>query len=100
MTVRYIRVKATGDMFAPAVRANGTVAVVGRITPPENPPNNLLAVGVPNVFTDPGEARRRAPGELGDSIERAFLQSPGPTVVVGVRVDTTNPDYEAALDAL
>jgi hypothetical protein len=60
----------------------------------------LLVVGSPVVFTDPAEALRRAPGHLGTSIARAFAQSPGPTVVYGVRVDSTTPDYPAALEAL
>jgi hypothetical protein len=87
-------------MFAPAVRAYGNVGVIGEVTPPANPPEDLLEVAEPEVFTDPAEARRRAPGALGTSIERAFAQTPGPTVVVGVRVASGTPDFKAALDAL
>ena len=101
MPVRYIRVNPVADLFAPAVRAFGTIAVVGAITPPAaNPPGDLLAVNSPVVFTDPSEARRRAPGALGTSIALCFSQSPGPSVVTGVRVDSTTPDWDAAFAAL
>lgn len=100
MTVRYIRVNPVSDMFAPAVRAYGNVAVVGRVTPPAAPPADLLAVGQAAVFTDPAEARRRAPGELGAAIALAFNQIPGPSQVTGVRVDSAAPDWEAGLEVL
>jgi hypothetical protein len=100
MTVRYIRVNPVSDLFAPAVRAYGNVAIVGTVTPPATPPADLLVTGTPVVFTDPAEARRRAPGTLGDSIALTFSQTPGPTQVTGVRVDQTTPDWQAALDVL
>ncbi|WP_199512712.1 hypothetical protein [Nucisporomicrobium flavum] len=101
MPVRYIRVNPVADLFAPAIRAFGNIAVVGAVTPPAaNPPPDLLAVGTPVVFTDPSEARRRAPGDLGRAIALCFSQSPGPTVVTGVRVDTATPNWDAALTAL
>ncbi|MBD8060001.1 hypothetical protein IC607_13585 [Cellulomonas sp. JH27-2] len=100
MTVRYVRVNPVSDMFAPAVRAYGNVAVVGRVTPPAAPPADLLTVGEAAVFSDPGEAKRRAPGELGDAIALAFNQIPGPSQVTGVRVDEAAPDWEAGLEEL
>jgi hypothetical protein len=100
MTVRYVRVNPVADMFAPAVRANGNVAIVGKVTPPTPAPADLLAVGESAAFTDPAEARRRAPGDLGEAIALAFTQSPGPTLVTGVRVDGGAPDWEAALEVL
>lgn len=100
MTVRYVRVNPVADLFAPAVRAYGNVAIVGKVTPPTPAPADLLAVGDSAVFTDPAEARRRAPGELGDAIALAFTQSPGPMQVTGVRVDGTTPDWASALGAL
>lgn len=100
MTIRYIRVNPVSDLFAPAVRAYGNVAIVGRVTPPATPPADLLTVGGVVEFTDPSEARRRAPGDLGDAIALAFAQSPGPTQVTGVRVDETTPDWQAGLDLL
>ena len=101
MTVRYIRVKAQVNLFAPAVRAFGDVAIVGRFTlPTTNPPPDPLVAGVPVAFTDPNEARRRAPGELGEAIALAFGQTPGPTLVYGVAVNSATPDFAAALRAV
>jgi hypothetical protein len=100
MTVRYVRVNPVADLFAPAVRANGNVAIVGRVTPPTPAPADLLAVGESATFTDPAEALRRAPGDLGDAIALAFTQSPGPIQVTGVRVDGTTTDWDAALEML
>jgi hypothetical protein len=98
MPVRYIRVQPIADLFAPAVRAYGNIAMIGAVTVPATPPADLLAVNESAEFTDPAEARRRAPGPLGESIALAFAQSPGPTVIFGVRVDSTTPDWNAAFD--
>lgn len=99
MTVRYIRVNPTVDLFAPVTRAFGNIAVIGKVTDTGSPPADVAQVGVPLLFTDPAEARRQAPGDLGASIGLAFRQSPGPSVVWGVRVDDA-PDYGTALDAV
>jgi len=101
MPVRYIRVNPLVDLFAPAVRAFGNIAIVGKITTPTpNPPADLLAVNIPVAFSDPAEARRRAPGDLGEAIALAFAQTPGPTLVYGVAVDATAPNWQAGLDAV
>lgn len=100
MTVRYVRVNPVSEMFAPAVRACGNVAVVGQVTPPTNPPGDLLKIAEAAVFTDPAEALRRAPGQLGESIALAFTQIPGPSQVTGVRVDESSPDWTAGLEVL
>ncbi|MGX2998579.1 hypothetical protein JNUCC64_30670 [Streptomyces sp. JNUCC 64] len=100
MTVRYIRVNPVADLFSPAVRAFGNVALVGTVTVPAAPPGDLLAVGVPVAFSEPGEALRRAPGALGTAVATAFAQSPGPSLVYAVRVDGASPDWAAALLAL
>lgn len=100
MTVRYVRVNPVSDMFSPAVRANGNVAVIGAVTPPAATPADLIAVGEAVVFTDPAEARRRAPGDLGNAISLAFNQIPGPSQVTGVRVDSATPDWDAAFEVL
>lgn len=101
MTIRYIRVNPVSDLFAPAVRAYGNVAIVGTVTPPAtDPPPDLLTVGAAAVFTDPAEAQRRAPGNLGTAVALAFAQTPGPNQVTGVRVDETTPDWQSGLDQL
>src|SRR5947207_14141592 len=101
MTVRYIRVDPQVNLFAPAVRAFGNIAIVGRVTPPdkgpEPPPFDLH---VPIAFTDPRDARNRFPGELGESIALAFRQTPGPTLIYGVPVDKTTPNWSDGLDAV
>ncbi|MEV5043482.1 hypothetical protein AB0N20_01995 [Streptomyces griseoincarnatus] len=58
---------------------------------------SVLRPNRPTAFTDPAEARRRAPGDLGESIALAFAQSPGPTLIYGVRTGS-GPDWAAALD--
>ncbi|MDX2547448.1 hypothetical protein ACOT81_37350 [Streptomyces sp. WI04-05B] len=101
MTVRYVRVNPVVDLFAPAVRAYGNIAVVGKVTlPPKSPPTDPAKVNTPIDFTDPAEARRRAPGDLGEAVALAFQQSPGPSLVTAVRVDEQNPDWKAALDVV
>jgi hypothetical protein len=99
MTVRYIRVNAISNLFAPATRAFGNIAVVGQVTPGANPPTDIAQPNVPIPFTDPAEALRRCPGDLGNAIERCFLQTPGPSLVYGIRT-AQGPDWAAALNAV
>lgn len=100
MTIRYVRVNPVSDLFAPAVRAYGNVGIVGTVEVPATPPADLLAVDTPVVLTDPSEARRRAPGALGDAVALAFAQSPGPSQITAVRVDQAAPDWTNGLSAL
>ena len=100
MTVRYVRVNPVADMFAPAIRAFGNIAVIGEVEVPGAPPADLLAVNTPVVFTEPSEALRRAPGALGDAVAMTFAQTPGPTIVYGVRVDSAAPDWVSALETM
>jgi hypothetical protein len=99
MSVRYIRVNPVANLFAPAVRAYGNLAIVGTVTPPAMPPADLAVANVPIVFTSPDEALRRCPGDLGNSIALAFSQTPGPTIIFGVR-STSATDIAAALTAV
>lgn len=94
MTIRYIRVQSIADLFAPAVRAFGNIAVVGQATSGfENDPQ---------AFTNPADANRNFPGDLGTSIGVTFQQTPGPTLVYGVRTATNgnDPDWATALEAV
>ncbi|MGI5328745.1 hypothetical protein [Actinomadura nitritigenes] len=100
MTVRYVRQNLVPPQFAPAVRAFGDIAVVGKISPPQTPPADQVAVNTPADFTDPSEAQRRAPGDLGQAVALALSQSPGPSLVTAVRVDEKTPDFKAALDVV
>ncbi|WP_405975261.1 hypothetical protein OG496_47045 [Streptomyces sp. NBC_00988] len=116
MPVRYIRVDPTVNLFAPAVRAFGTIAIVGRVTTPAPaPPASASASAsasakksaaaeaaaavppTPVAFTSPDKAEQTFPGELGKALTLVFRQSPGPTLVYGVPVDATAPDWKSAL---
>jgi hypothetical protein len=91
MTVRYIRVNPIADLFSPAVRAYGNIAVVGVATGgPENDPR---------PFTNPADAEVLFPGALSASIRTVFAQTPGPTLVYGVRT-AAGPNWAAALAAV
>jgi hypothetical protein len=59
----------------------------------------IARANTPIAFTDPAEARRRAPGDLGEAIALAFAQSPGPTLVYGVRT-AAGPDWASAINAV
>ncbi|MFJ5695986.1 hypothetical protein ACIP9X_19335 [Arthrobacter sp. NPDC093125] len=63
----------------------------------DEPP--IVRANTPIAFTDPGEARRRAPGDLGNAIALAFAQTPGPMLVYGVRT-AAGPDWTAAINAV
>jgi hypothetical protein len=91
MSVRYIRVRALADLFSPAVRAFGNIAVVGDAT--SGPAND------PTPITNPADATTVFPGALGASIVTTFEQTPGPSLVYGVRT-AAGPDWAAALTAL
>ncbi|UPJ53429.1 hypothetical protein IVB30_20195 [Bradyrhizobium sp. 200] len=96
MTVRYVRVKPdTSALFSPAARSYGTIAIVGAVTPPTNPPADIAPPNEAILFTNPDDALRRCPGDLGTAIALAFRQTPGPSVVYGVR--TSGTDWAAAL---
>lgn len=104
MAVSYIRVQTLADMFAPAVRAFGNIAIVGPIDERARPLRDkegrdipFPAVGASEPVTSPAVARARFPGPLADSLSLAFAQEPGPSLLFGVRVDATRPDWAAAL---
>ncbi|MEW2352946.1 hypothetical protein [Spirillospora sp. NPDC029432] len=99
-SVRYIRVTPSSDMFTPAVRAYGNVAIIGTVTPEGAAPADMVVAGEVVPFADPSEARRRAPGTLGRSVALALKQSPGPAVVYAVRVDGNPVDWAAGFKAI
>ena len=92
MPVKYIEVSAISDLFVAATRSYGDIAMVGTST------LTTTGVNLPQAFTDPITANQTFPGELGDAIGMAFKQTPAPTTIWGVRVDTAAPDWGAALD--
>jgi hypothetical protein len=100
MAVRYIRVNPVANLFVPAVRAFGNIAVVGAVTEPLPSGTTVPPVDTPFDFTDPGDALATFPGPLGTAIATAFRQTPGPTLVYGVRVAAASPDWATALTAV
>jgi hypothetical protein len=98
--VRYIRVKPISELFAPAVRDYGTVAIIGTVTPPTPAPTDLPDIGEVVPYADPLEARRRAPGPLGEAVKVALEQSPGPSAVFGVRVGGDPVEWDAGFRAI
>lgn len=94
MAVRYVRVDPLVNLFSPAVRAFGNIAVVGQTTA------TFASPPVPVLFTRPDDAQTTFPGALGDSIALAFNQSPGPTLIYGIPVAGTSPDWQGALNVV
>src|SRR5450432_1446681 len=88
MTVRYIQLQSVSNLFSPSVRAFGNIAIIGDATAGTNNPFE--------TFTDPDTAKATFPGNLGNSIALAFQQSPGPTVIYGIRTGA-GPDWVTAL---
>jgi hypothetical protein len=100
MPVKYIDVKAVSDLFVPATRAFGDLAIVGK-----GAANS--AASAPKVFTNPADALTAYPSgnpntvtDLAAAIAVAFKQTPPPTRIWGVQVAATNPDWDAALAAV
>lgn len=92
MPVRYVEVRPISQLFVPATRAFGDIAVVGKCIQAAT-----ATVNGPQVFTNPTDAAAPFAGDVADAIAIAFMQSPGPTTVWGVRVDSTSPDWDKAL---
>lgn len=95
MAVQYIRVNPVSELFSPAVRAYGNIAIIGEAT--AGPTN------APTPFTNPTDAAAMFPGTLSTSIAMAFQQTPGPTLVYGVRTATPaagSDDWTTALAAV
>jgi hypothetical protein len=88
MSVRYIQLQAVSKLFSPSVRAFGNIAIIGEATAGTSNPFE--------TFTDPDTAQTTFPGDLGKSIALAFEQTPGPTVVYGIRTGA-GPDWTTAL---
>jgi hypothetical protein len=97
--VKYIDVKAVSDLFVPATRAFGDIAIVGKGAA-------AAAASPPQEFTNPADAVAAYPSgsadltDLAAAIAIAFRQSPPPTTVWGVQVAGNNPDWDAGLAAV
>ena len=105
MAVRYITVTPVTNMFKPATRSFGDVAIVGdvdataggptKIPIPITNPNSVSHSSNPSGADKPVDDAAWFQGSLGKSVRKAFEQKPGPAVVWAVRTDpadaTTSP---------
>src|SRR4051794_29828009 len=97
MAVRYITVTPITNLFKPATRAFGDIAIVGDTTTVATGPKKVpIPVTNPDsVSHDSNPAGKNKgvddiswfQGALADSVRKAMEQSPGPTTVWAVRTD-------------
>src|SRR5579885_321616 len=107
MAVRYITVTPVTNLFKPATRAFGDLAIVGKIdNDAAGPKKTPIAVTNPDSVSDPSNAAgKNKPiddaawfkGDLGRSVRKALSQNPGPTTVWAVALDAAgaNPLADA-----
>jgi hypothetical protein len=102
MPVKYIDVTPISDLFVPATRAYGDIAIVGK-----GAANS--AASAPIEFTNPADAAIAYPPppatptattDLAGAIAIAFNQTPPPTRIWGVQVADQNTDWDAGLAAV
>lgn len=101
MAVRYIDVTPVSNLFSPATRAFGDVAIVGDVAAAAaGPVQTPIAVTNPDSVSDPSNpAGNNKPiddptwfaGALGAAVRLALSQTPGPTTVWAVRTNTGDP---------
>ena len=92
MAVRYIQVQTVSNLFSPAVRAYGNIAIIGAATVVDKTVPSTLFTAPPDI--PPGKSA----GDLENAITTAFKQTPGPTIIYGIPVATTKPDWAAAFN--
>jgi hypothetical protein len=108
MAVRYITVTPVTNLFKPATRAFGDIAIVGESTG-GGPSKTPVPVTNPDAVSHSSNAAGSGKavddtawfaGDLGASVRKAFEQDPGPTTVWAVRMDpaevTANRDTALA----
>lgn len=112
MPVRYITVTPVTNMFKPATRSYGDIAIVGSAdTSAQGPMKTPIPITNPDSVTYQSSANNGKPvddpgdptgppivpppwfhGNLGTAVRTAFKQSPGPTKVWAVRTDPSDTD--------
>ncbi len=102
MAVRYINVTPVSNLFSPATRAFGDVAIVGAAaTAATGPVKTPVAVTNPDSVNDPsnpGGSNKAIDdpawfqGDLGAAVRTALSQNPGPTTVWAVRTLSSDTD--------
>ncbi|MFF3877197.1 hypothetical protein [Streptomyces sp. NPDC001978] len=93
MTVRYIRVNPVADLFAPAVRAYGNIAIVGQVTPPGPAPGAPTAAAAAGAGLEVGAYRYAvtfvtAGGETETGVEATVTTTAGNQKVTLTAVPT------------
>ena len=90
MPVRYITVTPVTNLFKPATRAFGDIAIIGATdTDATSRPANIpIAITNPDDLDgNPVDSTANFKGNLGKAIRKAFEQTPGPIKIWGVRTD-------------
>ncbi len=106
MAVRYITVTPITDLFKPATRAFGDIAIVGAAddaaTGPKKTPIPITNPESVSDDSNPGGKNKPVDdvtwfhGPLGASVRKALVQSPPPTTVWAVRTDKADADPVSA----
>ena len=106
MPVKYINVTPLTNLFVPATRAFGDIAIIGAVDAGATGPRNVpVPVTSPDAVSFRDSAANGRPvddaawfkGALGDSVRTAFAQSPGPTTVWAI---ATGAGADALKDGL
>jgi hypothetical protein len=97
MAVRYISVTPITNLFKPATRAFGDLAIVGKVDNDATGPKKIpVPVTNPDSVSDnsnaaganlPVDDKAWFKGDLGASVRKALSQNPGPTTVWAVAID-------------
>jgi len=97
MAVRYITVTPVTNLFKPATRAFGDLAIVGKVdNDATGPKKTPVPVTNPDSVTDKSNVaganlavddKAWFKGDLGKSVRKALSQNPGPTTVWAVAID-------------
>lgn len=97
MAVRYITVTPVTNLFKPATRAFGDLAIVGTVDATATGPKKTpVPITNPDSVTDKSNAaganlavdnQAWFKGDLGKSVRKALSQNPGPTTVWAVAID-------------
>jgi len=92
MAVRYIQVQTVSNLFSPAVRAYGNIAIIGTATVVDTTVSSTLFTAPPDI------PKGQFAGDLENAITTAFKQTPGPTIIYGIPVATTKPNWATAFN--
>jgi hypothetical protein len=99
MPVKYITVTPLTNLFVPATRSFGDIAIVGAVDDAATGPKKTpVPITNPNAVSFRASTNNGKPvddttwfkGPLANSIKTAFAQSPGPTTVWAIATDKTD----------